>query len=168
MTESDRFDRLPAAGGDGPDGDEPSRESVLAYFEARFGIGAGTFEHTTFWEKGAGSVWAVAGDAPDSIAVEALGLRLLRTGGRHWKPTTDGVQRFGADAFRNVVELDGAAASRFVAGEDQALDWDGDWGYLIVSTPLGGQPAPLGVGLFIDGTLRSQVPKGRRRELPRP
>ncbi|MDZ7702814.1 MAG: hypothetical protein U5J98_12580 [Halobacteriales archaeon] len=166
MSGSDRYDRLPADGGDGPEGDEPTRRSVLGYFEGRFGIDPATFEGHTFWEKGAGSVWAVAGGAPDPIAVEALGLRLLRTGGRHWKPTTDGVQRFGADATRNAVELDRERARRFVAGEDQALDWDGDWGYLIVTTPLGGEPTPLGVGLFIDGTLRSQVAKARRRELP--
>ena len=162
MTDPDRYDRLPGAGGDGVDGDEPSRASVLTYFEERFDIDPATFEDHTFWEKGAGSVWAVAGDAPNPIEVEALGLRLLRTGGRHWKPTTDGVQRFGADADRNVLELPRGRAARFVAGEDQDLDWDGDWGYLVVATDLGGVPAPLGVGLYLDGTLRSQIPKARR------
>lgn len=165
MSDPDRFDRLPATGGDGPDGDEPSRESVLTYFETRFGIGPATFEAHTFWEKGSGSVWAAAGEAPDPIAVEALGLRLLRTGGRHWKPTTDGIQRFGADADRNVLALDRRRAARFVAGDDQPVDWDGDWGYLVVATALGGEPGPLGVGLYIDDTLRSQVPKARRVEL---
>lgn len=165
MTDPDRYDRLPSAGGDGPDGDEPSRASVLDYFEQRFGLEPTVFEGHTFWEKGAGSVWIVAGDPPDPIEVEALGLRLLRTGGRHWKPTTDGAQRFGTDASRNVIELDRGAASRFVAGTDQAIDWDGEWGYLIAATEIGGEPVPLGVGLYIDGELASNVPKARRIEL---
>ena len=58
-----------------------------------------------------------------------------------------------------------AEARRFVAGEDQHVDWDGDWGYLIAAHDLAGDVEPLGVGLFIDGELRSQVPKGRRRKL---
>lgn len=165
MTDPDRFDRLPDAGGDGPDGDEPSRASVLEYFDERFGIDPAAFAAHTFWEKGAGSVWAVAGEAPNPTEVEALGLRLLRTGGRHWKPTTDGVQRFGADASRDVITLDHEGARRFVAGEDQALDWDGDWGYLIAASELGGEPTPLGVGLYTHGELASNVPKARQVDL---
>lgn len=168
MTDRDtqRYDRLPPTAAERNVEDRPTREAVVAFFEDRFGMGPATFEGHTFWEKGAGSVWAVAGDESGPVAVETLGLRLLRTGGRHWKPTTDGVQRFGAAATRNVVELDRGAARRFVRGEDQALDWDGDWGYLIAATDVAGEPAPLGVGLFIEGTLRSQVPKARRTDLP--
>jgi NOL1/NOP2/fmu family ribosome biogenesis protein len=165
VTDPDRYDRLPATGTDGPDGDDPSRESVLEYFDARFGLEPLTFEHHTFWEKGADSVWVVRGREPDLIDVEALGLRLLRTGGRHWKPTTIGVQRFGTAATRNVIPLDGEAARRFVAGEDQPLAWDGDWGYLIAAFELGGEPTPLGVGLYTHGELASNVPKSRRLEL---
>lgn len=162
MSDPDRYDRLPATG---PDGDEPTRTSVLEYFEDRFGIDPSTFGAHTFWEKGADSVWVVRGGEPDPIEVEALGLRLLRTGGRHWKPTTNGVQRFGGGATRNVIGLDHEAARRFVAGEDQALAWDGDWGYLIAATELGGEPAPLGIGLYTHGELASNVPKARRVEL---
>lgn len=165
MSDPDRYDRLPADGGDGPDGDEPTRASVLEYFEDRFGLDRSTFEAHTFWEKGAESVWVVRGREPDPIDVEALGLRLLRTGGRHWKPTTDGVQRFGTTATRNVLELDHESARRFVRGEDQAIEWEGDWGYLIVTTALAGRSTPLGVGLFIDGELRSQIPKSHQVEL---
>lgn len=162
MTDPDRYDRLPSDGGDGPNGVEPSRASVLSYFEERFGIGRAVFANHTFWVKGAGSVWAVADGAPDPIEAEAVGLRLLRTGGHYWKPTTDGIQRFGADASRNVIELDREQARRFVAGVDQAIDWDGDRGYLIARTELGGGPTPLGIGLYTEGELASNVPKARR------
>lgn len=165
MTDPDRFDRLPADGGDGPHGSEPTRESVIKYWEDRFDVDREGFEDHTFWEKGAGSVWTVTEDAPDPIAVESLGLRLLRTGGEHWKPTTNAVQRFGDTATRNVIELDRDQAAWFVAGETISIDWDGDWGFLIASTDIGGTAAVLGVGLYTYGELASNVPKSRRMGL---
>lgn len=150
-----RFDRLPA-------GDGPTRADIIEYWLDRFAIEPETFDGYSFWIKGADSVWVVAGDEPGPVAVETLGLRLVRTGGRHWKPTTDGVQRFGRAATRNVVALDRSAARRFVRGDDQVVEWDGDWGYLIVTTSVADEQAPLGVGLYIEGELRSQIPKARR------
>ena len=161
----DRCERLPATDAERTVDDRPTREAVLAFWADRYGVDPATFAGHTFWEKGAGSVWAAAGDEPSPLDVETLGLRVLRTGGRHWKPTTDAVSRFWPAIERNVVALDREAARRFVRGEDQPVDWDGDWGYLVASTTLAGGPVPLGVGLFIDGTLRSQVPKGRRLDL---
>ena len=163
MTDPDRYDRLPDGHGSGSD--RPTRGEVLAFFEDRFGVPPATFDGHTFWEKGAGSVWAVAGAEPDPVDLETLGLRVLRTGGRHWKPTTNGVQRFGDGATRNVVHLDRESALRFVRGEDQAVDWAGDWGYLVVATEVAGEATPIGVGLYTHGELASMVPKGRRVDL---
>ena len=67
-----------------------------------------------------------------------------------------------------MVVLDRGAARRFVRGEDQPVDWDGDRGYLVVGTDVAGGTMPLGVGLFTDGTLRSQVPKARRVDVVAP
>jgi NOL1/NOP2/fmu family ribosome biogenesis protein len=92
-------------------------------------------------------------------------MTILRTRQEHWKPTTDAAQRFGRAATRNVCHLDGDAARRFVAGEDQTLDWDGDWGYLVVTHDVAGREEPIGVGLYLHGELRSVVPKGRQRTL---
>lgn len=160
-----RFDRLPATDDDRQHEDRPTRRAVLAFWRDRYAVDPTAFSGHTFWEKGANSVWVVAGDEPSPIAVETLGLRLVRTGGYHWKPTTDGVGWLWPSIDRNVVSLDRSAARRFVRGETQALDWDGDRGYVVVSTAVGGEPAPLGVGLYTDGTLRSQVPKARQIEL---
>lgn len=161
----DRFDRLPATADEREVPDRATREAVLAFWVDRFGVPRETFAAYSFWERGAGNVWAFRGEATSPIAVQGLGMHVLRTGGKHWKPTTNAVQRFGPAATRNVLVLEPAPAASFVAGEDQAIDWDGDWGYLIVARELAGRTTPLGVGLFIDGELRSQVPKGRRRVL---
>jgi NOL1/NOP2/fmu family ribosome biogenesis protein len=160
-----RFDRLPATAADREVEGRATREAVLAWYEDRFGIDPGTFDDHTFWEKGAGKVWVLAGEAPSPIAIEALGMTFLRTRQEHWKPTTDAVQRFGDRATRNVIDLDGSAARRFLAGETQELDWDGDWGYLVAAHEFAGGRAPIGVGLYTYGELQSTVPKGRRREL---
>ena len=157
-----RFDRLPATVGEREVEGRPTREAVLAWWEERFGIPPETFEEYTFWERGAGKVWAFHGDLSSPIEVQGLGMHVLRTDGEHWKPTTNAVQRFGPRASRNVLVLDEPAAEAFVRGDDQAVEWDGDWGYLIVARAVAGGVAPLGVGLFIRGELRSQVPKGRR------
>ena len=159
------FERLPETDDDREVEGRPSREAVLDYWEERFGVPRETFDGHTFWEKGSGKLWAYAGAAPDGVDVEALGMVFLRVRQDHWKPTTDAVQRFGRAATENVVRLDDERARRFVAGEDQELDWDGDWGYLVVAHDLAGAAEPVGVGLYLHGELRSQVPKGRRRDI---
>ena len=164
----DRFDRLPATADERVVAGRPSRAAVLEWFEERFGVDPAVFEGYSLWERGKGKIWVLAETAepePDAVDVEALGMTVLRTRQEHWKPTMAGVQKFGGHATRNVLELDREQAQRFLAGEEQDLEWDGDWGYLIVAHRIAGRSEPLGVGLYTYGTLRSQVPKGRRREL---
>lgn len=162
---SHRFDRLPPTGAERTVDGRPTREAVLDFWSDRFGVPPDTFADHTFWVKGRDSVWAVSGTEPEPVAIEALGLRFLRTGGRHWKPTTNAVQRFGAAATRNVIDLDRESARRFVRGDDQAVEWAGDWGYLVVSTEVAGDQTPLGVGLYTHGELTSVVPKARQVDL---
>jgi len=167
MSENDphRFDRLPATEGDRVVTGRPTRGEVLDWWTDRFGVDPAVFEERTFWERGAGQIWLFHGDLPSPVDVEGLGMKVLRTRQEHWKPTLEAVQRFGHHADRNVLALTREQARQFVAGEDQNLDWDGDWGYLVVTHELAGETAVLGVGLYVYGELRSQVPKGRRREL---
>ncbi|WP_121821948.1 DUF7122 family protein [Halostella salina] len=159
-----RFDRLSATPDDREVEGRASRREILDWWDERFGVPPETFDDHTLWEKGAGKIWIFAGDTPSPVEIEGLGMTFMRTRQEHWKPTTEAVQRFGDRAERNVISLSREAAERFVAGEDQALDWDGDWGYLIAAHELAGADAPLGVGLYVHGELRSRVPKGRRRE----
>jgi len=160
-----RFDRLPATADERVVEGRPTRREVLEWWDERFGIPPETFDGHTFWERGSGKIWAFADDVASPVAIEGLGLAFLRTRREHWKPTLEAVQRFGDAAGDCVVHLSREAAATFVAGDDQDLDWDGDWGYLIVTTDVAGEPEPVGVGLYVHGELRSQVPKGRRREL---
>jgi len=160
-----RFDRLPATDAERTVEGRATRAEVVDYFADRFGIPPETFDDYTFWEKGSGKIWILHGEVASPIRVEALGMKFLRTRQKHWKPTTNAVQRFGRHATRNVLELPREQARRFVRGETQDVDWDGDWGYLVVTHGLAGAPEPLGVGLYVHDELRSPVPKGRQRDL---
>jgi NOL1/NOP2/fmu family ribosome biogenesis protein len=160
-----RFERLPPTAADRTVEGRATRAAVVDFWTERYGVPPATWADYTFWEKGAGKVWAFADDAPTPLAVEALGMVVLRTRQEHWKPTTNAAQRFGRRATRNVCHLSESAAKRFLAGEDQAVDWDGDWGYLLVTHDLAGRREPVGVGLYLHGELRSVVPKAHRREL---
>lgn len=161
-----QFDRLPSTPAERTVDGRAARTDVTAWWEARYGVPPSTFDGYSFWEKGAGKIWVFHGEVRSPIRVEALGMRLLHTRQEHWKPTTDAVQRFGAAATRNVLHLPTEAAAAFVEGEDQRIDWDGDWGYLIVTRTVAGEPEPIGVGLYTYGELKSQIPKGRRSNLP--
>jgi NOL1/NOP2/fmu family ribosome biogenesis protein len=160
-----RFDRLPESGADREVEGRPTRQAVVDWWVQRFGVPEDTFEGYTLWEKGKGKVWGLPYDLEGPVPIEALGLKLLRTRQEHWKPTTDAVQRFGRAATKNVLELDDERAKRFAAGEDLELEWDGDWGYLVVAHELAGGVEPIGVGLFTHGELKSMVPKGKQRDL---
>jgi NOL1/NOP2/fmu family ribosome biogenesis protein len=161
---SHRFDRLPASDAERTVSERATREDVLDFWAERFGVDPSVFDGYTFWERGAGKIWVFAGEAPSPVEIEGLGMTFLRTRREHWKPTLEAVQRFGHHATRNVVDLSRVEAETFVAGDDQELDWEGDWGFLIATSELAGEREPLGVGLYVYGELRSQVPKGRRRD----
>jgi NOL1/NOP2/fmu family ribosome biogenesis protein len=159
------FDRVPADEDERENADRATREEILDYWTDRFGIEREVFEPYTFWERGKGKIWLFRGDAPDTVPIQGLGMTFLRTRQEFWKPTTDAVQRFGGHATENVLHLDRDAARAFVAGEDQEIEWDGDWGYLIVTHDIAGGTEPLGVGLYTYGELKTQVAKGRQRDL---
>lgn len=161
---SDRFERVPATDDERAVEGRPTRGEVVEYWRERFAVPPETFEGITFWEKGAGKIWALSYDLEGPIEIEALGLPILRTRQEFWKPTTDAVLRFGGEASRNVIELDPNQSEQFIAGVDQSVEWDGDWGYLIASHEIGGAQEPIGVGLYTYGELQSMIPKGRRRE----
>lgn len=161
-----RYDRLPPTPADREVDGRASRAEVISFFADRYGMPHATFDDVTFWEKGRGKVWAFHGEHSSPLAVEALGIHLLRTDGHHWKPTTDGSQRFGRAATENVITLDRAGCRRFWRGEDQLLDAVADPGYVIVANQLAGTWEPLGVGLYLRGTLESLVPKGRQESIP--
>ncbi|ERG94824.1 hypothetical protein [Haloquadratum walsbyi] len=166
VNDGQQLDRLPPTAADRAVAGRPTREEVIRWWNNRFEVPPTTWDNHTFWEKGKGKIWAVAAEYVSPIAIEGLGLRILRTRQEHWKPSTNAVQRFGVHATKNVVSLNHDEAIQFADGTDQPLPrWDGDWGYLIVAHEIAGDIEPIGVGLYLHDELRSTVPKGRREDL---
>jgi NOL1/NOP2/fmu family ribosome biogenesis protein len=159
------FNRLPATDAEREVDGRATREEVIDWWVQRFGLAPETFAGHTFWEKGAGKIWAFADDMDSPAEVEGLGMTFLRTRQEHWKPTTDAVQRFGREATKNVIVLDDEEAKAFLQGENLDPDWEGDWGYLIAAHEISGDVEPIGVGLYVHDEFRSQMPKGRQRDV---
>ena len=142
-----------------------TRSELLEFWHDRFGISPKIFKEYTFWEKGHGKIWAFKGNLSKSIQIEALGLRFTTTNQRSWKPTTNAVQKFGHHAHKNVLSLPLHQVLQFVQGVPLHMDWDGTSGYVIVRGNLSDHDIQIGVGLYSNGTLYSQIPKSRQLHL---
>lgn len=163
--QGNQFDRVPETADDREVRGRATRSAVLDYFDERYDVAPETFDNHSFWEKGAGRIWAFSGTLSAPQRTEALGLPILRTRQEHWKPTSVGVRRFCRGASSNVLVLDRSEAAQFASGETIEPAWDGEWGYLIVAHILAGRVEPIGVGLYVHGELQSKLPKGDRRSV---
>ncbi len=96
------------------------------------------------------------------LKTSKVGLRAFQKIGEFVKPTTRFIQIFGNAATRAKIEIDEKQLLRLTAGEGLSFDLELGNGYVIL-TLKGGQI--LGLGLLIDGRVRSQIP---RKELRQP
>ena len=94
----------------------------------------------------------------DQLKVVRKGLRLARIFAHGVKPTTNAMQVFGRYAIRNVLDLDSQQAHRFVQGEELQLEAAVEPGFVIVRH----DGFAVGVGLYKQGVLKSQIPHSRR------
>jgi len=94
----------------------------------------------------------------DRLKIVRKGIRLARVFAHGIKPTTNAVQVFGRHATRNVVDLDSQQVHRFVQGEELQLEVPVEPGFLVVRH----DGFAVGVGLYKQGVLKSQVPHSRR------
>lgn len=161
----EEFDRVARTAEEKVVSGRPSRAEILSWWDDRFGIPRRVFDRYSFWEKGKGKIWIVSGDVDSPIRVQALGMRCLRVRQQFWKPTTNAIQRFGGMASKNRVVLSSRDVANFVRGASVMGEWDVDDGYVIVMKTVNNSSHPVGVGLYVNGELQSQIPKSRQRNL---
>jgi NOL1/NOP2/fmu family ribosome biogenesis protein len=94
----------------------------------------------------------------ERVKVVRKGIRLVRVFAHGIKPTTNAMQLFGRYATRSVIDLDRRQAREFMQGTTLELNAPVEEGFVIVRHDGFG----LGVGLYRQGILRSQVPLSRR------
>ena len=94
------------------------------------------------------------------MKVSRVGLKAFRKVGHFVKPTTRFIQAFGKFATKRVCQVSPDDLSRLVAGEQIPVDQDYEKGYVILAIH---RTCILGLGFFIYGKIRSQLPGNQLR-----
>jgi hypothetical protein len=129
----------------------------LSYFEERFGIPLTTFAGYSVLERR--KTYALVRDSAHlqrlaSLKVQTVGLPILRKMGRHIKPTTAALQRFGHLATQHRLELSATEVRTLLQDGELALRLDYQPGYLVLLSA----GHVLGCGLYLPDRLCSQIP----------
>jgi NOL1/NOP2/fmu family ribosome biogenesis protein len=143
---------------------EDERHSLFSYLEDRFGIPEGLFHDYLLFEKK--TSWWLLKSVPQvalasQLKVRKVGLKAFKKVGAFIKPSTRMIQVFGPAATKARLEIDIRQLKRLLAGEEIPLDLDLGKGYIILEL---GTNRILGLGLFIDGKVRSQIPRKELRQ----
>lgn len=137
---------------------ERERYRIFSYLEERFGIEEEIFDNFLIFRKQ--SAWWLLKDTPliskaAKLKVWKIGLKVFREVGHFIKPTTRFIQAFGYRATRGIMAIDEEDLKKILDGGNIPSEAGTDNGYVIIS--LHGNI--LGLGLLIDGMVRSQIPK---------
>jgi NOL1/NOP2/fmu family ribosome biogenesis protein len=144
--------------------EESERRRIFSYLENRFGIPEKKFEdYLLFKRKGSCQLINKAvlrAVSASQLKVSKVGLRAFQKIGKFVKPTTRLIQVFGTAATKGRIEIDDEQLARLVDGEELSVDMDLDKGYVILFQE---NSRVLGLGFYINGRIRSQIPKKELR-----
>lgn len=134
------------------------RHRILAYLEERFGIEKRIFDDFLIFRKK--STWWLLRDTPliskaAQLKIREVGLKAFQKVGQFVKPTTRFIQAFGYRASRGILEIDEEDLKKILNGGNIPGETGVDNGYVIISV----HGNILGLGLIINGMVRSQIPK---------
>ena len=137
---------------------EEDRHNLFSYLEGRFGISKGLFDDCLLFKKN--KTWWLLKDSPlvkptSQLKVRRIGLKAFQSIGIFIKPTTRMIQLFGHKAARAVLDINERDIQKLAAGGLIPAVMDIDNGYVILSF----KSRILGLGLLIDGMVRSQIPQ---------
>ncbi len=141
-----------------------SRQAVSTYIQERFGIPSAVLEEYHLFERKKGWFILKKSEQVEKVAhlkVSKVGLRAFRKVGHFIKPTTRFIQAFGAFASKAVFHVDMPQLRELVLKGEISVDLPLEKGYVILTL---GDDKILGLGFYIRGTLRSQLPKNQIRE----
>ena len=144
------------------------RDLILAYLWERFGIPKIAFDEYLIYGKKK-SWWLLTGSEcllkASTFKTSVVGLRSFQRVGAFIKPTTRFIQVFGPLAKKAMFELGQETLQKLLRGGRFVYPDDLDNGYIILFF----EGHALGLGLLIDGMLRSQLPqKGLEFLMPSP
>jgi NOL1/NOP2/fmu family ribosome biogenesis protein len=145
---------------------EGDRDYLFRYLEKRFGIPQSLFDDYLLFRKGKN--WWLFRRTPliaktAQLKVWRVGLKAFQGVGRFIKPTTRMIQLFGHTAKKALIPLTETDLEHLIKGEQIRVKSELSNGYVILSF----KKEILGLGLFIDGGVISQMPKKDMRLVSR-
>jgi NOL1/NOP2/fmu family ribosome biogenesis protein len=125
--------------------------------DERFGMSFHIFEDYLLFKKKK-TFWFMKGSDLISnvshLKIKRLGIKAFQEVGSFMKPTTRMIQYFGSLATKAVLNLENDHLKILLEGEYLSVDMGLENGYVILSYC----EQILGLGLLIDGKVRSQLP----------
>jgi len=132
--------------------------------EGRFGIPYTVFDDYFLFERQK-SWWLFRKSVFISVAcrlkVSMVGMKAFQRINNFVKPTTKMIRIFGGDATRARLSISEGQLQTLAKGQPLPVKLEIENGYVILDF----KSHVLGLGLLIDGTVRSQIPKKERRLL---
>jgi hypothetical protein len=95
------------------------------------------------------------------LKVSKVGLRAFRKVGQFIKPTTRFIQAFGRYATKAIFRMDMPQLKPLITAGEIPVDLGLEKGYVVLSLE---DNVILGLGFYIHGSLRSQLPRNQIRE----
>ncbi|OPX36791.1 MAG: hypothetical protein B1H12_06405 [Desulfobacteraceae bacterium 4484_190.2] len=95
------------------------------------------------------------------LKISKVGMRAFHRVSSFVKPTTRMIQHFGHESTKARLRINEEQLLKFLAGDSIPVDLDLDDGYVILDL---GKRWILGLGLLINGRVRSQLPRKELRE----
>lgn len=132
-----------------------------------YGIPDGVLEGFHFYETGK-SIWCSSVEIPPGYLglkkMEVPGMRAFRKVNGHLKPTTFFLQIIGCHATRNIVYLKREELESLLNDGYISIDHNDLLNGYVIIKYVG---ETLGCGLYRDGRLKAQFPRGRMEALAR-
>ena len=96
------------------------------------------------------------------LKISKVGMKAFQSIGAFVKPATRMIQKFGHIATKARLEINKEQLLRLLAGQHIPVQFDFDEGYVILDFR---EQWILGLGLFVNGKVRSQIPRKELREI---
>lgn len=141
-----------------------SRRAVSTYLLERFGMPPAILDEYYLFERKKG--WFILGKSEQAkngahLKVSKVGLRAFRKVGQFIKPTTRFIQAFGRFATKAVFQMKMSQFKTLILTGEIPVDLALEKGYVILKLE---DDVVLGLGFYIHGTIRSQLPRSEIRE----
>jgi len=144
--------------------EDNSRRTISSYLLERFGIPPEILDEYYLFERKKG--WFILKRSEQvkkgaHLKVSKVGLRAFRKVGQFIKPTTRFIQAFGRFATKAVFQMDRPQFEELVLTGEIPVDPGLEKGYVILTLE---DDVVLGLGFYIHGAIRSQLPRSEIRE----